>query len=235
MPRKYILIFILLAVLVFIYFYQRNIFVGLDKFKLSNQALTELRLENQGLEQEIKDLKEKLNISSQPYLTARVYSRYPFNDNQTLIIDVGSKDGVKVGWPVLAAENYLLGKIVKVKTTTSEVMTIFSPDWKSGVRIRQTDLPIGQVGLPAQAGIEAVLTGGRPPKLDLIPVDAKINLGDEVLNASPNLPLNLLVGRISEIINTQPTASLQQAEIRTDYDPNQLDKVFIITDYEGFD
>ncbi len=226
MPKKYILIFILLAVLVFIYSYQRNIFIGLDKFKLSNQALTELRLENQGLEQEVKDLKNKLNFASQPYLSAQVYSRYPFNNNQTLIIDVGSKDGVKVGWPVLAAEHYLLGKISRVKATTSEVMTIFSPDWKSGVRI-------GQAGLPVQAGIEAVLIGGRPPRLDLIPADAKINLDDEVLNASPNLPLNLLVGRISEI-NSQPTASLQQAKIRTDYDPNQLNRVFIITDYEGF-
>ncbi len=59
MPKKYILIFILLAVLVFIYSYQRNIFIGLDKFRLSDQALTELRLENQGLEQEIKDLKNE--------------------------------------------------------------------------------------------------------------------------------------------------------------------------------
>ena len=226
MAKKYILIFILLAVLVFIYFYQRNIFIGLDKFRLVNQALTELRLKNQGLEQEIKDLKNKLNLTSQPYLSARVYSRYPFNDNQTLIIDVGSKDGVKVGWPVLAAEHYLLGKIAKVKATTSEVITIFSPDWKSGVKI-------GQTGLPAQAGIEAVLIGGRPPRLDLIPADAKINLDDEVLSVSPNLPLNLLVGKISEI-NSQPTVSLQQAKMRTDYDPNQLDKVLIITDYEGF-
>jgi len=220
MTKKYILIFILLAVLVFIYFYQRNIFVGLDKLRLSNQTLTELRLANQGLEQEVRDLKNKLNLASQPYLSARVYSRYPFNNNQTLIIDVGSKNGVKVGWPVLAAENYLLGKITKVKATTSEVITIFSPDWKSGVKI-------------GQAGAEAVLTGGRPPKLDLIPVDAKINLGDEVLNVSPNLPLNLLIGKISEI-NSEPTVSLQQAKIRTDYDPNQLNKVFIITDYEGF-
>ncbi|MFA4872299.1 MAG: rod shape-determining protein MreC [Patescibacteria group bacterium] len=221
MTKKYILIFILLAVLVFVYSYQRNIFTGLDKFRLSNQALTELRLKNQGLEQEIKDLKNKLNLASQPYLSARVYSRYPFNNNQTLIINVGSKDGVKVGWPVLAAEHYLLGKIVEVKTTTSEVLTIFSPDWKSGVKI-------------GQAGIEAVLVGGRPPKLDLIPADAKIKLDDEVLSVSPNLPLNLLVGKISEI-NSQPTVSLQQAKIRTDYDPNQLDKVFIVTDYEGFD
>lgn len=219
MAKKYIIFFLLLAVLFLIFFFQKNIFLGLDKIRLSNQALTDLRLENQGLWQEVNDLKIKLNLESQPYLTARVYSRYPFDDNQTLIIDVGSKDGVEVGWPVLAAENYLLGKIIKVKADVSEVRTIFSPDWKNEVKI-------------GQAGIEAVLVGGRQPTLELVPADAGINPGDEVINASPDLPLGLFVGKISEII-PQPAASLKQAKLRIDYDPNKLGKVFIISGYEG--
>ncbi len=222
MAKKYIIFFLLLAVLFLIFFYQKNIFFGLDKINLSSQALTDLRLENQGLRQEIKVLQDKLDLKSQPYLTARVYSRYPFDDNQTLIINIGSKDGVKVGWPVLAAENYLLGKIISVKADISEVRTIFSPDWKSEVKIGQGNLP----------GIEAVLAGGRQPTLELIPADAKINLGDEVISASPALPLGLFVGKISEI-TPEPAASLQQAKLRTDYDPNKLGKVFIISGYEG--
>jgi cell shape-determining protein MreC len=182
-------------------------------------------LENQGLRQEIKVLQDKLDLKSQPYLTARVYSRYPFDDNQTLIINIGSKDGVKVGWPVLAAENYLLGKIISVKADISEVRTIFSPDWKSEVKI-------GQGNPPAQAGIEAVLVGGRQPTLEFISADAKINPGDEITSASPGLPLGLFVGKVSEII-PHPAVSLQQAKLRTDYDPNKLGKVFIISDYEG--
>ena len=77
MPKIYF-IFILLSALLGIYFYQRNIFIGLDKLKNPNQSLTELHLENQGLRQEIKELTNKLNLNSQPYLTAQVYSRYPF-------------------------------------------------------------------------------------------------------------------------------------------------------------
>lgn len=219
MTKKFIIFFLLLAILFFIFFFQKNIFFGLDKIRLSNQALTDLRLENQGLRQEVEDLKNKLNFKSQPYLTAQVYSRYPFDDNQTLIIDVGSKDGVKVGWPVLAAENYLLGKIIKVKADVSEVRTIFSPDWKNEVKI-------------GQGNIEAVLVGGRQPILDLIPADAKINPGDEIISASPDLPFGLFVGKVSEII-PQSATSLQRVKLITDYDPNKLVRVFIISDYEG--
>ncbi|MEK7624360.1 MAG: rod shape-determining protein MreC [Patescibacteria group bacterium] len=221
MPKKYILFFILLSALLGIYFYQRNIFIGLDKLKNPNQSLTELHLENQGLRQEIKELTNKLNLNSQPYLTAQVYSRYPFNDNQSLIIDAGFKTGIKIGWPVLAAEHYLLGKIIKTKANISEVETIFSPDWRSAVKV-------------GPLGIEALLVGGRQPKLEFIPANAKINPGDDVLSVSPDLPLNLLVGKVSDAIS-QPTASLWQAKLKTDYDPNQLKKVFIITDYERID
>ncbi|OGG42867.1 hypothetical protein A3G50_01915 [Candidatus Jorgensenbacteria bacterium RIFCSPLOWO2_12_FULL_42_11] len=218
MPKKYILFFILLATLILVYFYQRNIFIGLDKFKNSNSALTELRLENQGLRQKIQELTNKLNLDNQPYLTAQVYSRYPFNNNQSLVIDAGFKAKVTVGWPVLAAEHRLLGKIVKVRANTSEVETIFSPDWRSTVKI-------------GPSGVEALLVGGRQPKLEFIPANAKINPGDEVSSVSPDLPLNLFIGEVSEIIS-QPAASLWQAKLKTDYDPNQLKKVFVITDYE---
>lgn len=221
MPKKYILIFLLLAALLGIYFYQRNIFIGLDKLKNPNQSLTELHLENKGLRQKIDELTSKLNLDNQPYLVAQVYSRYPFNDNQSLIIDAGLKTGVKIGWPVLAAEHYLLGKIIKTKTNTSEIETIFSPNWRSAVKI-------------GPSGIEALLVGGRQPRLEFIPANAKVNPDDDVLSVSPDLPLNLLVGKISELIS-QPAASLWQAKLKTDYDPNRLKKIFIITDYEGAD
>ncbi|MDP3052811.1 MAG: rod shape-determining protein MreC [bacterium] len=219
MTKKYIIFFLLLAVLFLFFFYQKNIFFGLDKINLSSQILTDLRLENQGLRQEVNDLKNKLNLKSQPYLTAQVYLRYPFDDNQTLIVDVGSKDGVKVGWPVLTVENYFLGKIINVKADVSEVRTIFSPDWKSEVKI-------------GEMRVEAVLVGGRQPILQLIPADSKINLGDAVTSASPDLPLGLFVGKVSEI-TPRPAASLQQAKLITDYDPNKLGKVLIISGYEG--
>lgn len=221
MIKRYIPVFLILAALFLIWFFRENIFIGLDNFKNPSQSLNELRLENQGLRLEIEELRNKLNLNQKPYLTAQVYSRYPFNDNQSLIIDVGSRAGVQVGWPVLVSEKYLLGKVVKVKALSSEVRTIFSPDWRSAVRI-------------GKSSTEAVLVGGRQPKLEFIPPDAEINLNDEVFSASSDLPLNLFIGKISEIISP-PAASLKQAKLKTDYDIRQIRKVLIVTDYEGFD
>ena len=215
MFKKYLISILILAALFLIWFYRGPIFIGLDKIKNPNQEIKELQLKNQGLEQEVAALRNKLELNShQPLLTAQVFSRYPYNDNQNLIIDLGSKDGVKVGQPVLAAENYLLGKVVSVKTKTSEIKTIFSPDWRSAVYI-------------GPQKIDALLAGGRQPTLELIPADAKINLTAEVVNASPNFPLNLFIGRVAEI-NSSPTASLQQAKLKIGYNPNQIRKVFII-------
>jgi len=203
-----------------LWFFGKDISNLLDNLRTPNQLLTELRLENEGLRLEIAELKNKLSIQSPPYLTAQIYSRYPFNDNQILIVDAGSQNGVREGWPVLAAENHLLGKIIKVKASASEVRTIFSSDWRSAVKI-------------GPQGIEALLKGGRQPKLELIPAGAQINLDDEVFSASPDLPMNLFIGKVGEI-NSQPTASLQEVKLKTDYDPSQIRKVFIVTDYEGF-
>jgi len=228
MTKNYIAFFLITLFLFLLWFSREDIFNFFDNLRTPDQVLVELRLENQGLRQEIKNLNDKLNLKFQPYLSAQVCLRYPFNNNQALIINVGSKEGAKVGSPVLTAENHLLGKIVKVKADTSEVRTIFSTDWKSGVRIRQAGLPADQVD------IEAVLTGGQSPKLEFIPADAEINIGDEILSASPDLPLSLFIGKISEII-FQSATSLRQAKLITDYEPNKLQKVFIISDYEGFD
>ncbi len=221
MLKKYLILIVILAALLAVWFYRDWIFVGLDKIKNPEQGLKKLQLQNQGLRQEVAELRNKLELSShQPLLTAQVFSRYPYNDNQSLIIDLGSRNGVKASQPVLVAENYLLGKVSAVKTTTSEIKTIFSADWRSAVYV-------------GPQKIEALLVGGRQPTLQLIPTDAKINLDDEVVNASPDLPLNLFIGRVTEI-NSSPTASLQQAKLKVDYSSNQLRRVFIVTDYEGF-
>lgn len=222
MLKKYLILIVILAALLAVWFYWDRIFRGLDEIKNPNQEFKELQFKNQGLEQEVAELRNKLELSShQPGLTAQVFSRYPYNDNQSLIIDLGSRAGVKVGWPVLVSENYLLGKVASVKTDTSEIKTIFSAGWRSAVYI-------------GPQKIEALLVGGRQPILELIPTDAKINLDDEVISASPDFPLNLFIGRVAEI-NSSPAASLQQAKLKIDYNPNQIRKVFIVTDYEGSD
>lgn len=117
------------------------------------------------------------------YRPARVFSDYPFNNYASLIVDLGSDDGMKSGMPVLSADGVLLGKITEVKRTQSEVETIFDPNWKSAVTF-------------GTGRFKALLTGGPAPYLDLIPKEASAVVGDSVLNLASDFPMNLLVGKI---------------------------------------
>lgn len=218
--KKTLLIFLLSTILLAFWLWRENIFVGLDRFRNSEQPLTELRLENEGLRRELADLQNRLKIPVSSFIRAAVFSRYPFNNEQNIIINIGARNGIRVGAPVLANENCLLGKIVNVKADASEVQTIFSPEWRSAVRIGKN-------------GPEAVLNGGQPPLIDFIPSGDEIKLNEEVFSASPDLPLNLYLGRLGEII-IQPQNSFHQAKLQIDYDFNQIREVLLNTDYEGF-
>lgn len=202
------------------WFWRKNIFVGLDRFGNSGQSFAELRLENEGLRRELADLRNRWQIATTSFTRAAVFSRYPFNDQQNIIIDIGSRAGAKIGLPVLVSENCLLGKIVRVRTDASEVQTIFSPEWRSAVRFGKN-------------GPEAVLSGGSPPVLDFIPAEAVIRPNEEIFSVSPDLPSNLFIGRTVRII-VQPQNSFRRAEIETDYDLNQIREVLLTLDYEGF-
>ncbi len=115
----------------------------------------------------------------------KVFSLYPFNDYASLSIDAGSDEGLKEGMPVLTAPGVLLGKVVVVSRTKSEVETIFSPSWKSTVSV-------------GAQRTRAVLIGGAAPYVDLLPKDAPVGRGDTVLNLAPEFPIDLFLGRANE-------------------------------------
>ena len=96
---------------------------------------------NISLENEIKELKELLNLNSTHssfYIVhARVLSRNNIYWLNTLTIDKGTNDGIKKDMAVITT-NGLIGKISKTTKTTSEVKLLTSDDitYKTSVIIR---------------------------------------------------------------------------------------------------
>lgn len=96
---------------------------------------------NISLENEIKELKELLNLnsthSSFDKVHARVLSRNSIYWLNTLTIDKGTNDGIKKDMAVITT-NGLIGKISKTTKTTSEVKLLTSDDitYKTSVIIR---------------------------------------------------------------------------------------------------
>lgn len=173
----------------------------------------------------VKDLEfalEKANASSTfegryHYKIARVYSEYPYNDGGKLVIDAGSADGLRAGMPVMASEGVLLGRVATVRRTQSEVMTVFSPEWKSSVGIG-TDR------------VKAVLEGGLVPMLTLIPKDTTIGDDASVVNLSPDYPLDARIGAAAHAIAV-PNDVWQKAELEPLYRFEGLSTVLVVTDF----
>lgn len=151
-------------------------------------------------------------------LTVSIYSYYPFNDRSKIIINAGSVDGLKVGWPVLAAEGVLLGKITKVGKHLSEVQTIFDPTWRS------------TVGIGAQK-VPALLNGGLTPIFDLIEPTAEIEEGMMVINLTPDFPYGLLLGRVANFKKT-PAQPWISGQLDTFYNITNLNRLLVVTDHE---
>ena len=196
---------------------------GLFDSSLSYGNFQKIRLENQSLRQELDSAKAKLTEGGKiaanglDYLEANVYSRYPFNDRKLLIIDRGSDDGVGVGMPVFAEKNILIGQVSGVKSRQAEVRTIFDPAWRSSVAI-------------GKSGIQALLKGGYYPELNLIPQDAVLFPGDEILNISPDFPLHSFVGALKDL-EEDSGGIWQNAKVALDYGIENLDRVLVITDF----
>lgn len=155
------------------------------------RSFKRIEIENQILKDEVLRLRRlKRSGSGRSELNrkeANVYSNYPFNNKDALIIDFGKTDGARVGMPVFGSgdfKNVLIGRIRAVKDKQSEVMTMFDSAWVSGIKISHNDS-------------KAVLKGGVPPRLELVSGETEIKKGDVILNTSSEFPINAPVGVVA--------------------------------------
>ncbi len=125
-------------------------------------------------------------------IPAQVIGRSPDTWHRQLILNKGSKHGVKIGQGVISNKS-IIGQISKLADSTAIVQLSQNPDWRMGIKIKRT----GQL---------AVIRGNYPanPHLELLPVDSDIQIGDWVLSSGicinagdcpypPDLPLGQVV------------------------------------------
>lgn len=88
----------------------------------------------------------------------------------TVTIDAGSRDGVRVGEAVVTGSG-LVGKVIRVSSSTSLVVLLVDPSLKVGVRVASTSA-IGDV---QGQGL------GKPLRLRLFDLRATIKVGDQLV------------------------------------------------------
>lgn len=171
--------------------------------------------ENENLKTELAQLKVvKSQIPDKPflYLRAMVYSRYPMNFKNEILVSVGQSDGVAEGRAAVF-NKILIGKVLKVFDNTALVETVFDSRFQSSVRI-------------GDRGFSALFQGGSLPKAVLISEKAEIRPGDIVYSVSPDFPYGLAIGEVTAV---EPSADklFQEATIGFVYDVNAIGTILI--------
>ncbi len=165
-------------------------------------------------------------------LPVRVIARDPSNFTWEVGIDAGSRDGVADGMPVVGAATgggALVGTIVpgSVQPDSSRVRFIVDPR-SSVVALDQTSRALGEV--EGQLGGQLVFVQ--------VPVTERLAPGDTVVTAGLSLgtglaspyPKGLLIGTI-QAVQPDPNALTQTAFVRPALDPQQVERLLVVTSF----
>ena len=146
---------------------------------------------------------EVIRQNSREVIIVKVYSTYPFNNRNLIIVNAGFEDRVVEGMTVTADGNFLLGGVIGVSVRSSVVRTIFDKDFSLSVRIGEKE-------------VDALLAGGQNPRLTLVEKTAEIKEGDLVFSVGGGFPYGLKIGQIGAI-NDRLVGSFKEAELQVPY------------------
>ncbi|PIT93141.1 MAG: hypothetical protein COU06_01490 [Candidatus Harrisonbacteria bacterium CG10_big_fil_rev_8_21_14_0_10_38_8] len=177
-------------------------------------SIKNLEKENLSLRLEVLRLEDKVNDEHQGYIFTNVFSKYPYNDNDRLVIDAGLNDGVVTGMTVNFQPGVFLGEVVSALENRAEVRTIFDPGWELPVRI-------------GEDGVDALLIGGHQPRLTLISKSKEIKVDDRVYVADKEFVYGLTIGFIDRVLIDDKEV-FYSAKIRIPYQRSEIKEVFIL-------
>ena len=198
------------------YLSNQNIDLGKENARLRQQLVdrNEMQAESDRL-RALVGFKKRHGYST---VAATVIGRPPSNWEQTVIINVGSSQGIKADMPVVVADG-LVGQITRVSPWSSEVQLII--DQRSGVGgLIQTTRESGVV----QGDINGDL------HLDFISRQSRVRVGDVVITSGYGgvFPKGLFLGTVADI--REPAYSLfKQIDVHSEVDFSRLEEVLVIT------
>lgn len=154
-----------------------------------------------------------------PFIVARPITRVREGDRLFVVLNQGEKSGVKYGMPVLSPEGALVGKVVKVTTSSSFLQLLTDSASVFGAVVARNDAAKGLVKGDHNLAV----------KMDMIPVDQQVVVGDLVVTAGieVEVPRGILIGTISTVDET-PGAILKSAHLTPAADLNNLHLLTIL-------
>ena len=169
--------------------------------------------QNEVLRRELGFLKStKLEI-----LPCSIISRNTFGYDESIIINCGTKQGLKEGLAIVS-QGFLVGKIIQTGNSSSVALLVRAANFTTDAKV-------------ANSGAEGVLKGsyGLGIILDQIPQEIKLEKGWMVSTAGidQRIPKNLPIGEIGESIGGS-TELLKQMTVISPIDFKNLENVFVV-------
>lgn len=208
-----------------------NLFATYDeneKLKKSMDSYDAVVQENKDYEKQIEELKKQLEmtdtLSDYEIINTNVISRSPDNWNDTMVIDIGTKDGVGVNMAVMA-KGGLVGRVIEVSRSTSKVELLTSDNQTSNhfpIKIVSKD------GI-SYGLLEGYDEGTKQLVLTQITGEATISAGDSVQTSGlgGNSPANLIVGKVAEV-KKDNTGLEKEVFVQSDADMYDISVVTVI-------
>lgn len=163
--------------------------------------------------QTLLELRDRLPFQTK---TAHVIGRSPSFLSFTLIIDLGSDDGIHKDDPVIHVEG-IIGRVIHVFNKTAEVHVILDTDAAAGILLPRTQLQ----GVANGTGTSLI-------RLNYILNQEDVQVGDVVLTSGLDniYPKDLTVGRV---LRVRPGESVfKEIEVFPSVDFNRLETVLVL-------
>ena len=211
----------------------------IDRLRSENDRL---RRELSGAEQRIAELTEASRENNElrqllgigralemDLLPVRVISRDPSNLAWEVGIDAGSRDGLRVGMPVVGnadGAGALAGTVVAVTDDTARVQLVV--DTRSVViALEQSTRALGEVR--GQPGGQLIMV--NVPITEALPVGGSVvSAGLTFDDASSRYPGGLLIGQI-QAVEPDPNALTQTAFVRPAFDMSTIERLLVVLDF----
>jgi rod shape-determining protein MreC len=201
------------------------------KLRAENQDLRQQVIQNDAAANENRQLKELLEYKEGPAfpkdydgLTAAVTVRPPSAFAQSVVVSVGSCDGVENEAPVVTAEG-LVGLVTRTTCHASKVTLL--TDESSAVSAR--DVRTDAAGVVQHAG-----RAGSTLVLAYVPKEDKIARGDTIVTAgwrtkslSSIYPKNIAIGKVTSV-NQSDTDLYKQVQVEPFADFTSIDAVIVL-------
>ncbi|EHJ08301.1 rod shape-determining protein MreC [Staphylococcus simiae] len=200
-------------------------FFGKGESKETKNKINQLEAKNQQLESENTKLKKELDvkdISKYDPISTTVIARNPDQWLNTIIIDKGSKAGIKTNMAVMTSQGFI-GRVTKVNQFSSQV-DLISTNTRSGklsVNIQHNSKNVfGLIDRYDEKNEELVIS-------DINNKD-NISKGDKVVTSglADDLPSNLYIGEVTKVQNDQYGLA-KEVRVKTGADLADLNHVYV--------